>query len=148
MKLSVRTFVLACIAATFAVTTHSASAQIYSRNTSQNYPLQSAQNVTVNALIVGYSGASYMLGGQQTFVNEGSQPVYVYCWMSTTYGGTTPLPYGPVSSATIPAASYATLPLNGFYTASATEIYVVCRATNPSGTVLSTAGNITAAYVP
>ena len=63
-------------------------------------------------------------------------------------GSNSLLPYGPLSSVTIASGAYATLPLNGFYTAGATEIYVVCRATNPSGSVLSLSGNITAAYVP
>jgi hypothetical protein len=94
------------------------------------------------------NAGEHLLTGQQTFVNEGSQPVFAYCWMSTTYSGTSELPYGPASDTTVPAGGYVTVPLNGSYASGATELYVVCRATNPSGTVLSTVGDITATLVP
>jgi len=145
---SIRTFVLAAfVAATGLASTHTASAQVYSRNTSADYQLQSGGYTTVNAVILGNSGAFTLLG-QQSFANGSSQPVFVYCWVSTVAGSTTTVPYGPVSSATIPAGGWGTLPLNGFYTAGATELYVVCRASNATGSIVSGAGNITAAYVP
>ena len=53
MKSSFRTFALAAIAAaSFAASTHTASAQAYSRNASADYQLEASGYVTVNALIL------------------------------------------------------------------------------------------------
>jgi hypothetical protein len=85
-----------------------------------------------------------MLGGQQMVVNEGSEAAYVYCWISAASGSTTHIPYGPVSGVTVPAYSFATLPLNGWYQAeNPTTLYVVCRTTGPSN-FMTLNGNITA----
>jgi hypothetical protein len=146
MKSAIRTFVLAAIAAaSFAATTHTASAPIYSRNTSADYNLQSGGYITVNALTIGQSG-NFTLGGQQSIANEGTQPAYVYCWVSAAVGSPTPLPYGLTAATTIAAGAWATLSFYGWYSVSgSTNLYVVCRTTNPSGVVLATTGNITAA---
>ena len=147
MKSTIRTFVLATIAlATGLASTHTASAQIYSRNTSSNYQLQSGGYITVNAVIIG--PGNYSVGGQQTIGNQGSSPVYVYCWVSTAANSSSELPYGLISSATIPPSAWTTLSFYGWYGGGASELYVNCRATDPSGEVLATTGNITAAYVP
>ena len=149
MRSSIRNFVLAAfVAATIAATARSAPAQIYSRNTSADYQLQSGGNVTVNAVIVGQAG-NFTIGGQQAIANNGSQSAYVYCWMSPTAGSSTPLPYGLTSSGTIPAGGMLTLSFYGWYSVSgSTELYLVCRTTSTSGEILSAVGNITAAKVP
>ena len=147
MKSTIRTFVLAAFAAaTTLATAHSASAQIYSHNTSSDYTL-SGGNVTVNAVIVGQSG-NFTIGGQQAIANNSSQSAYVWCWMSPAAGSSAPLPYGLTSSGTIPAGGMLTLSFYGWYSVSgSTELYLVCRTTNTSGEILSAIGNITAAKV-
>jgi hypothetical protein len=148
MKSTIRTFVLAAFAAaTIAASAHTASAQIYSRNTSADYQLQSGANVTVNAVIVGQAG-NFTIGGQQSFHTSANEPVMVQCGMTTTAG--TALPYGLISVGTIPPSGYVTLSFYGWYSSPGpTELLLVCRASpTSSGNVLSTLGNITAAYVP
>jgi hypothetical protein len=146
MKSSIRTFVLAAFAAaTLLATAHSASAQIYSSNGSGNHQLGSGGTASVMVLYLPYGG-TYMIGGQQMFANTGNQSEYVYCWVSTVNGGTTPIPFSPVSGATAFVGGWITLPLNGSYTAAGpTYIWVVCRNTGAPGSVaLGTLGNITA----
>jgi len=147
MKSSIRTFVLAAIAAvTMAAFAHNASAQIYSRNTSSDYSLSSA-NVTVNAVIIGQSG-NFTIGGQQAILNNSSQSAYVDCWMSTAAGSSTPMPYGLTSAGTVPAGGELTLSFYGWYSVSgSTELYLVCRTFGASGSIMAAVGNITAAKV-
>jgi hypothetical protein len=149
MKSSIRTFVLAAFAAaTILATAHTASAQIYSHNTSGDSYLQSGGYVTVNAVIVGQAG-NFTIGGQQSFYTSSTQPVTVNCWMSTAAGSPTGLPYGLLSIATIPSDGFVTLSFYGWYSVSgSTELYLVCRAPASNGIVLATNGNITAAKVP
>ncbi len=96
-------------------------------------------------MVIGQSG-NFTIGGQQMVANAGTQPAYVYCWMSTAVGSPNGLPYGLIAAATVPAGGWVTLPFYGWYSVSgSTELYLVCRSTNPSGEVLTTLGNITAA---
>jgi hypothetical protein len=146
MRSMIRTFVLAVFAAATVVVPHSASAQIYSHNAGVDSHLQSGGNVTVNAVIVGQAGY-FTIGGQQSFYTSASQSIFVDCWMTTAAGDT--LPYGLVTVGMIPSDGYVTLSFYGFYHATAaTELLLVCNAPAPNGMVLSTNGNITAAYVP
>ncbi|MGC2301234.1 MAG: hypothetical protein WA476_20690 [Acidobacteriaceae bacterium] len=144
MKSTIRTFVLAAFAAATIASAHSASAQIYSHNTSGDSYLQSGGNVTVNAVIVGQAG-NFTIGGQQSFFTSSTKPVTVDCWMSTVAGGSG-LPYGLLSIATIPTDGFVTLSFYGWYSVSgSTELYLVCSAPASNGFVLATNGNITAA---
>ena len=144
MKSSIRTFVLAAFAAaTILATAHSASAQIYSSNGSGDHQLGGGGTASVMVLALPYAG-TYMLGGQQSFANTGNQSETVQCWVSTVNGGTTAIPFGPESYATV--NGFVTLPLNGSYTATGpTDLWVVCRNTGGAGSIaLGTWGNITA----
>lgn len=145
MKSSVRTFVLAAFAAaTILATAHSASAQIYSSNGSGNHQLGEGGSISVMVLALPYAG-TYMLGGQQLIFNTGSQATGVQCWISTTNGGGSAVPYGPESAATAAVGAMITLPLNGSYTATGpTDLWVVCRNDGPGTAALATLGNITA----
>jgi hypothetical protein len=146
MKSSIRTFVLAAFAAAIILATaHSASAQIYSSNASGNHQLGGGGTASVMVLALPYAG-TYMIGGQQLFANTGNQSEFVYCWISTTNGGTTSIPFGPESGATAFVDAWVTLPLNGSYTATGpTDLWVVCRNTGGAGAIaLGTEGNITA----
>jgi hypothetical protein len=146
MKSSIRTFVLAAFAAaTILATAQSASAQIYSSNASGNHQLGGGGTASVMVLALPYAG-TYMLGGQQLFANTGNQTEFVYCWISTVNGSTTPIPFGPESGATAFVGAWVTLPLGGSYTATGpTDLWVVCRNTGGAGSIaLGTEGNITA----
>ena len=147
MKSSVRTFVLAAIAAaSFAATTHTASAQVFSSNASGDHQLGGGGAASVMVLALPYAG-TYMLGGQQMIINESQQPTEVVCWISTTNGGAVTVPYGPISGMTAVAGAVITLPLSGSYTATGpTDLWVVCKNEVPGTVVLATNGNITAMY--
>ena len=152
MKFSIRTFVLAAIAAaSFAATSHSASAQMLYANTPTDHVLPFESIATINAVILPSAG-TYVLSGYQTFIVEGSQPATVSCWLSTIAGSRSgSLAYGPVVSQTVQSGgSYVTLPLNGYYVASGrTEIWVECEYVAPStaSTVESLTGIIMATSV-
>jgi hypothetical protein len=138
MKFSIRTFVLAAIAAaSFAATSHSASAQMLYANTPSDHVLPFESIGTINAVIVPPTG-TYVLSGYQTFIVEGSQPTTISCWLSTTAGSRTgSLPYGPIVSASVQTGGYVTLPLNGYYVSSGqTEIWVECEYVAPSTATL------------
>jgi hypothetical protein len=131
MKSSIRTFVLAAIAAsTIAASTHSASAQAFEANYEPSgYTLPSSGPGTINAIILPNVG-TYVIGGEQRiYVGEASAPTHVFCWAASLPGSTEPLPYGPLSMTTImPPGGYATLPLSGYYTTTTAqkEIWVSC----------------------
>ena len=153
MKSSIRTFVLAAIAAaSFAATTHSASAQkLYANITPLDHVLPFESIATINAIIVPTAG-TYVLSGQQTFIVEGTQQTTVSCWLSTAPGSRNgSLPNGPVVEATVQSGgSYVTLPLNGYFFASGrTEIWVECEYVAPSTATIvqSLTGNIMATSV-
>jgi hypothetical protein len=150
MKFSIRTFVLAAIAAaSFAATTHSASAQLlYASTTPLSRVLPYEEIGTINAVIVPSAG-TYVLSGQQTFIVEGTQQTTVSCWLSTASGNrAASLPYGPIVEATVQSGgSYVTLPLNGYFFASGrAEIFVECEYVAPSTATIveSLTGNIMA----
>jgi hypothetical protein len=150
MKSSIRTFVLAAIAAaSFTATTHSASAQLlYANTTPADHVLPFDAIATINAIIVPSAG-TYVLSGQQTFIVAGTQQTTVSCWLSTAAGNrAASLRYGPVVEATVQSGgSYVTLPLNGYFFASGpTEIYVECEYVAPSTATIvqSLTGNIMA----
>jgi len=152
MKSSIRTFVLAAIAAaSFAATTHSASAQLlYANTTPLDRVLPFEGIATINAVIVPAAG-TYVLSGQQTFIVQGNQTT-VSCWLSTVAGNrNASLRYGPVVETTVQSGgSYVTLPLNGYFFASGpAEIFVECEYVAPSTatTVQSLTGNIMAISV-
>jgi hypothetical protein len=154
MKLSIRTFVLAAIAAaSFAAATHSASAQLlYADATPADHVLPYEAVGTINAVIVPYAG-TYVLSGQHTFIVEGTQPATISCWLSTVAGSRSGmLPYGPLVSTTVQSGpSYVTLPLNGYFFASGrAEIWVECEYSAPSTatTVESLNGVIMATSAP
>jgi len=95
-------------------------------------------------LALPYAG-TYMLGGQQMIVNTGNQTTLVGCWISTTNGGASGVPYGPESDATAPVGAVVTVPLNGSYTATGpTDLWVVCGNGVKGSVALATSGNITA----
>jgi len=146
MKSSIRTFVLAAIAAaSMAAFAHNASAQIYARVTTSNPVIPPSGTATPNAVILGEAG-TYVLGGQQMVVVSGNQPTEVYCWVSTK-SGSGPLGTGAYAGQTV-AGGLATLPLNGWYTTSApTELYVVCDYAGSNALVQTYNGNITATLV-
>ena len=150
MKSSIRTFVLAAIAAaSFAATTHSASAQLlYANTTPIDRVLPYEAIGTINAVIVPSAG-TYVLSGQQSFIVEGTQQTTVSCWLSTAPGSRNgSLPNGPVVEATVQSGgSYVTLPLNGYFFASGpAEIFVECEYVAPSAAtiVMSLTGNLMA----
>jgi hypothetical protein len=147
MKFSIHTFVLAAFAAaTIAISTSPASAQVFSSNASGDHNLGSGGNISVMVLALPYAG-TYMLGGQTTIVNTAgnNQEETVTCWISTANGGAS-VPYGPSSWATAAASGgVITLPLNGSYTATGpTDLWVVCH--NFGAAALATYGNITAMF--
>jgi hypothetical protein len=153
MKSSIHTFVLAAIAAaSFAATTHSASAQLlYANTTPIDRVLPYEAIGTINAVIVPSAG-TYVLSGQQSFIVEGTQQTTVSCWLSTAPGSRNgSLPNGPVVEATVQSGgSYVTLPLNGYFFASGrTEIWVECEYVAPSTATIvqSLTGNIMATSV-
>lgn len=150
MKSSIRTFVLAAIAAaSFAATTHSASAQkLYANITPLDHVLPFDSIATINAILVPAAG-TYVLSGQQTFIVEGTQQTTVSCWLSTVAGNrSASLRYGPVVEQTVQSGgSYVTLPLNGYFFASGpAEIFVECEYVAPSAAtiVMSLTGNLMA----
>jgi hypothetical protein len=147
MKSTIRTFVLAAFAAAaILATAHSASAQIYSSNGSGDHQIDGGQTASVMVLALPYAG-TYMIGGQQAFANTGGNPSQlVSCWVSTVNGSTTGIPFGPQPYSTV--GGFATLPLNGSYTATGpTDLWVVCHNYGGSGSIaLGTWGNITAVY--
>ena len=152
MKSTIRTFVLAAFAAaTIAATTHTASAQAFaSTATTTTKTLGAEKYGTLMALILPNAG-TYSLVGQQILDET---PGYasqtpVLCYTTNQAGGSTPLPYGPYSMATIPAeqGGYVTLPLNGYYTTTApTEIWVECTYWG-GASVDALTGTITATQV-
>jgi hypothetical protein len=73
---------------------------------------------TVNAIFLPNPG-TYVIGGQQGFSNKDPNvPAHVTCFLGTNEAMTTPLAEGaPQSAVTVPAASSATIPLNGYYIA-------------------------------
>ena len=92
MKFSIHTFVLAAFAAaTIAISTSPASAQVYARVTTSNYVIPPNGIASPNAVILPYAG-TYVLGGQQMLVVSGNQPTEVFCWMTNKAGSATPLP--------------------------------------------------------
>jgi hypothetical protein len=153
MKSTIRTFVLAAFAAaTILATAHSASAQMAFASTATTTTKTLAQNSrgTLMALILPNAG-TYSLVGQQ-ILDEApgyASQTPVLCYTTNQAGGSTSLPYGPYSMATIPAeqGGYVTLPLNGYYTTTApTEIWVECMYWG-GASVAALTGTITATQV-
>jgi len=148
MKSSIRSFVLAAIAAVAtAGFAHSASAQVFSSTAANDHQLGGGAVASTMVLYLPYAGP-YMITGQQMVFNTGNQPEFVYCWISTTNGSTSSVPYGPLSGGVIPVGGVATFPLGGSYTASGpVDLWVVCRNSSAAGTsAFTTVGNITANY--
>jgi hypothetical protein len=85
---------------------------------------------TVNAIFLPNAG-TYVIGGQQGFSNKDPNvPAHVSCFLGTNVAMTTPLAEGaPQSAVTVPAASSATIPLNGYYIADQpdTTLMVECQ---------------------
>jgi hypothetical protein len=84
---------------------------------------------TINAIWLAHAG-TYVIGGQQAFFNNDPKvQAYVSCFLTTSVPVTTPLAGGaPQSSVTVPPASSATLPLNGYYITqqTGTTLMLVC----------------------
>ena len=85
---------------------------------------------TVNAIFLPNAG-TYVIGGQQGFSNKDPNvPAHVSCFLGTNVAMTTPLAEGaPQSNVTVPPASSATIPLNGYYIADQpdTTLMVECE---------------------
>lgn len=85
---------------------------------------------TVNAIFLPNAG-TYVIGGQQGFSNnDPNVPAHVSCFLGTNVAMTTPLAEGaPQSAVTVPPASSATIPLNGYYIADQpdTTLMVECQ---------------------
>ncbi|MGB9032802.1 MAG: hypothetical protein WCC27_21955 [Acidobacteriaceae bacterium] len=151
MKSSLRTFVLAAIAAvTIAAATHSASAQAFAATaTTTNKTLGANSRGTIMALILPNAGTYSLVGQQGLSVAANPAGITVaLCYTTNQAGGTTPLTYGPYSMVTIPpAGGYVTVPLNGWYTTTApTEIWVECMYWG-GGAVSTELGTITGTQV-
>jgi hypothetical protein len=88
-----------------------------------------AGRATINAIILPNVG-TYVIGGQQEFFNNDPKvQAYLSCTLVSNWAVETPLANGaPQSSATVPPASSATLPLNGYYVAdqAPTTLYLEC----------------------
>jgi Collagen triple helix repeat (20 copies)/IPT/TIG domain len=76
------------------------------------------EDATVIAIFLPNAG-TYVIGGQQEFVNfDPKVQANVSCFLGTNTSMTTPLAEGaPQSAVTVPPASSATIPLNGYYIA-------------------------------
>jgi hypothetical protein len=86
---------------------------------------------TINAIFLPNAG-TYIIGGQQVFFNSDPKvQAYVSCFLSTSFPVTTPpLAEGsPQSNVTVPPASSATVPLNGYYITEQTDttLMLVCE---------------------
>jgi hypothetical protein len=132
MKSSIRTFVVAAVAAaSLTAFPHRATAQmafVASTNT-KNITLPADGIATLNAITLPKAG-TYVITGQQSFLAypTATAETPVMCWTSTQAGGDTPLTDGPYAVTTIaPPSGYATLPLNGYLTVTEpTTIWVQC----------------------
>ena len=73
---------------------------------------------TVNAIFLPNAG-TYVIGGQQPFFNNDPKvPAYIACALVTSFPSLFELADGaPQSTVTVPPASSATIPLNGYYIA-------------------------------
>ena len=148
MKFSIRTFVLAAIAAaSFAAASQSVSAQyLFANATTSDHVLPWNGVGTINAVILPYAG-TYLIGGQQALLVEGNQQTSVQCWAAPKPNSTSMLTHGPWSASTVTTGGYVTLPLNGYYSVTEpTEIWVSCEYSAPSTAteVATLAGTITA----
>jgi len=85
---------------------------------------------TVNAIFLPKAG-TYVIGGQEAFFNNDPKvQAYVLCWLVTSFPSGDPLADGaPQSSVTVPPASSATIPLNGYYITDQTDttLMVICE---------------------
>jgi hypothetical protein len=88
-----------------------------------------AGQATINALSLPNAG-TYVLAGQEEFFNNDPKvQAYVSCHFVSNWDVNTPLTNGaPLASMTVPPASSATVPLNGYYIAQqpSTTLYLEC----------------------
>jgi hypothetical protein len=150
MKSSIRTFILAAFAAaSLTAFPHFASAESFAVSVEYgSHTLPQGGLASVNVITLPNAG-TYIIGGQESalaYTTTEAQPVI--CYTSAQAGGTTPLVDGPSSFTTIQApGGYVTIPLNGYYVATApTNIWVVCRYYG-QGVVATFNGTITATQV-
>lgn len=88
-----------------------------------------AGEATINAIFLPNAG-TYIIGGQQGFFNQDPKvQAYVSCFLSTSFPVIAILADGsPQSTVTVPPASSATVPLNGYYITEQTDttLMLVC----------------------
>jgi hypothetical protein len=95
---------------------------------------------TINAIFL-YSAGTYLIGGQQEFLNaDTSFPGEINCFLATNWEPAAPLQAGaPQSNVTLSPGHDATLPVNGYYIAQRAEttLYLQCAYSSTNAGMFS-----------